>query len=117
MPSQLVSSFVSALHRQVQLVFEAVDLAAQLVDGHVQLPDIAVFLFKLLLQVANVLFELFLSFLMLALEGEDLVVCLAGLSTITEAAFIRSRRLLLQLLDGSFHAHNAVLGKEDLVAH
>ena len=54
---------------------------------------------------------------MLALEREDLVVKFAGLARIVEALFVRAAGIVLQFLDGSLHAVDAFLGKDDLVTH
>ena len=67
--------------------------------------------FELLLKVANILLEFFLTLLVLALESQDLIVSLTSLASISESAFISSRRCLPERLNGGFHPRNAFLGE------
>ena len=69
------------------------------------------------MQVSDVLLEFFLTLLMFALESQDLVICLTGLTTITEAPLVCSLCILLELFDGCLHSCDAIFGENDLEAH
>ena len=76
-----------------------------------------IFLFQLLLQEFDVGLKSLLSFFVLALESEDLIIGLAGLPSVVESFLVGSSRLVLELLNALFHLSDALLGEEKLVAH
>ena len=78
---------------------------------------VLVFLLELLLQTLDVSLEGLFTFLMLALESKDLIVCLWSLAWGRETLLVRGSRILSQLLDGFLHATDTVLSENDLVAH
>lgn len=76
-----------------------------------------IFLFQLLLQEFDVGLKSLLSFFVLALESEDLIIGLAGLPSVVESFLVGSSRLVLELLNALFHLSDALLREEKLVAH
>ena len=64
--------------------------------------DLLIFGLELLLQVANVLLELFLALLMLTFERQNLIVGFCRLAPEAETLLVRRRGLILQFFDFNF---------------
>ena len=79
--------------------------------------DFLVFFFELLLEALDVSLELLFALLVLALEGKDLVVELAGLAGIVVSLLVGGPRRVAKDLDGLLHLTDALLGEDDLVSH
>ena len=79
--------------------------------------DVLIFLFELFLQALDVRLERLFTFLVLAFQGQNLIICFRGLSVVVKAFLADDSRVVLKFLNRFLHFLDAFLRILDFGTH
>ena len=79
--------------------------------------NLLVLLLQLLLESLDIRLKGLLALLMLAFQGQDLVVGLGGLPGVVKAFLVGATSILSETFDGALHHLDAFFGEHDIEPH